>query len=242
MNAYPGLLVVFDGIDGAGKTTQALQLTEDLRKVGETVTLSKEPTNGQYGSKLRASAQNGRLPFEDELELFVADRQEHLREKIEPALQAGHIVILDRYFYSTLAYQGARVGTLRDIEARIRKNVIHPDITFWIETPADLAVFRIEKRDGAVNLFEKVDDLIAIDKLFREISASEKNLFAIDGSQSIKEVYSDVIDKFVNGPFKAKKCAKSYGCDDPLYCTPRITNTCDWWRKANALQRHCVTD
>lgn len=237
MNPHQGILIVFDGIDGAGKTTQARRLADDLAAVGETVVLSKEPTDGTHGAKLRASAQSGRLPFDEELDLFVADRQEHLREKITPALEAGHVVILDRYFYSTLAYQGARVGTLRDIEARIRKDVIHPDITFWIETPPELAVLRIQRRDGAANHFEKIDDLVSIDNLFREISRNEKNFIAIDGSRSISEVYADVLAHFIDGTFKEKRCAKTYGCDDPLYCIPRLTNTCAWWKKATALRK-----
>lgn len=236
MNPRQGILVVFDGIDGAGKTTQARRLADDLTAVGEVVVLSKEPTGGSYGARLRASAQSGRLPFDEELDLFVADRQEHLREKIAPALQAGHVVILDRYFYSTLAYQGARAGTLRDIEERIRKDVIHPDITFWIETPPELAVLRIQRRDGAANHFENIDDLVSIDNLFREISLTERNLTAIDGSRSINEVYADVLNHFIDGAFKEKRCAKTYGCDDPLYCIPRLTNTCDWWQKAKALR------
>lgn len=237
MNLYTGILVVFDGIDGAGKTTQARRLAEDLAAVGETVVLSKEPTDGTYGARLRESAQSGRLPFDEELNLFVADRQEHLREKITPALQAGNVVILDRYFYSTLAYQGARAGTLRDIEARIRKDVIHPDVTFWIETPPELAVLRIQRRDGAANHFEKIDDLVSIDSFFRDISKTEKNLVAVDGSRSIDAVYEDVFSRFVNGIYKEKRCAKAYGCDDPLYCIPRLTNTCDWWNKFSALKK-----
>lgn len=236
MKAYPGILVVFDGIDGAGKTTQAQQLAADLAAAGETVVLSKEPTDGAYGAKLRASAQSGRLPFEEELELFIADRQEHLKVKVGPALDAGHIVILDRYFYSTLAYQGARVGGLRDIEGRIRKGVVHPDITFWIQTPPEVAVLRIQQRDGAINHFERVDDLVRVNNLFKQISLTETNFVTVDGARSIKDVYAEVLSHFIEGPYRDMACAKAYGCDDPLYCIPRLTNTCDWWRKATLLR------
>lgn len=236
MNTYPGMLIVFDGIDGAGKTTQVLRLAEDLTSIGETITLSKEPTDGTYGSKLRASALSGRLPFEEELNLFLEDRQEHLREKVLPALKAGHIVILDRYFYSTLAYQGARVGGLQKIETKIRKDVIHPDLTFWIETPPSLAALRIQVRDGVANHFEKLDDLIKIDSIFREISQNERNFITIDGSRSIDAVYADVINNFIEIPFKEKRCEKQYGCEDQIYCIPRTTGTCDWWNKSKKLK------
>jgi dTMP kinase len=153
-----------------------------------------------------------------------------------PALESGNIVILDRYFYSTLAYQGARAGTLIGIEGRIRQDVIHPDITFWIDTPPKIAVSRIENRDGAANHFERLDDLIAIDKIFREISVLEKNMICIDGSRPVDDVYESVMQLFIDGPFQRKRCAKSYGCEDHFYCTPRLTNTCEWWQKATKLK------
>jgi dTMP kinase len=106
--AKEGILLAVDGIDGAGKTTQVKLLADALRAAGENVLASKEPTDGQWGRRLRQSAQNGRLSLEDELHAFIEDRKEHVATTILPALAAGSVVLLDRYFYSTIAYQGAR--------------------------------------------------------------------------------------------------------------------------------------
>ncbi|AMO36431.1 dTMP kinase [Thauera humireducens] len=237
MNAhdYPGILVVFDGIDGAGKTTQVRRLEAALASVGERVIVSKEPTDGPWGAKLRASATSGRLPFDEELTAFIEDRQEHLATKVIPALEAGAVVILDRYFYSTIAYQGLRAGGISPIEARIRRNVVEPDVAYLLDVPPTLATARIQARDGAANHFEKIEDLIQIDRLFREIAQRDESIVRIDGSVSEQAVFDSLLKHFVEGPFKRKRCAKDYGCDDPLHCTPRLTSNCTWWERAKAL-------
>src|SRR4051794_4247303 len=106
----PGILIAVEGIDGAGKTTQVTRLCAALADVGETVVRSKEPTNGPHGRRLRESAQTGRMNADEELQTFIADRREHVETVIRPALERGETVILDRYFYSTVAYQGVRTG------------------------------------------------------------------------------------------------------------------------------------
>lgn len=93
-----GILIAVDGIDGAGKTTQVELLREAFEAAGETVTASKEPTNGPWGRLVRESAQSGRLGLADELHAFLEDRKEHVEELVKPALARGEIVILDRYF------------------------------------------------------------------------------------------------------------------------------------------------
>ena len=102
-----GLLIVFEGIDGTGKSTQMSLLARYLRENGFTVIETREPTNGQFGQQIRAlyTNRNGVSP-EQELELFLADRQEHVDNVLKPALQEGKIILCDRYFLSTAAYQG----------------------------------------------------------------------------------------------------------------------------------------
>src|SRR5262245_31030289 len=103
-----GLLIAFEGIDGAGKTTQARRLVSDLTERGVPAIYTKEPTDGPHGRAIRATATTGRLPPAEELALFVADRREHVAGELEPALTAGTCVVIDRYYLSTAAYQGAR--------------------------------------------------------------------------------------------------------------------------------------
>src|SRR5689334_18751024 len=105
---HRGFLLVIEGIDGAGKSTLQRQLAEWCRGAGLQVITSREPTDGPHGRALRESARSGRLALQDELDLFLKDRREHVETLIRPALERGDVVILDRYYFSTAAYQGAR--------------------------------------------------------------------------------------------------------------------------------------
>jgi dTMP kinase len=123
-----GILIAFEGIDGAGKTTQVELLERFLLESGEKVRRSKEPTDGPWGQKIRESAANGRMPWADELHAFTEDRKQHVRELILPALQNGKTVILDRYFYSTIAYQGTRGGDVDKLTAQLVDTTPEPDV------------------------------------------------------------------------------------------------------------------
>jgi dTMP kinase len=236
MNTYPGILIAIDGIDGAGKTTQVRMLERALIGIGEDVLISKEPTDGQWGQKLRDSAFSGRMPFDEELDAFILDRQDHLLTKIIPALKSGSIVILDRYFYSTIAYQGILVDDYKTIESRIRANVITPDVAFWLDAPADLGVSRVQNRDGMLNKFENQEDLAKAGEIFRAIfDDGDPALARIDATMSIELIHKEIISKLLSGALKAKRCAKGYGCDEPIYCTPRLTNACGWWSVKSKL-------
>jgi dTMP kinase len=236
MNARPGILIVFDGIDGAGKTTQVDLLAQALVAAGEQVIVSKEPTDGQWGMKLRASATAGRMPAEEELQTFLLDRQEHLSTKVRPALDAGKVVILDRYFYSTIAYQGLRLPDIEALEPRVREGTEAPDLAIFLDIPAELAAMRIKSRDGRANDFEKTEDLEKIGRLFSVIAGHDSAVTTLDGTLSRKALHQSIVELLVDGALKAKRCAKAYGCDDPLHCTPRLTNNCAWWRSAKALR------
>jgi dTMP kinase len=236
MSTYDGILIAIDGIDGAGKTTQVDLLKAAFEHTGETVVVSKEPTDGKWGQKLRDSALKGRLPFDEELDLFIRDRQDHLTNKIIPALEAGNIVILDRYFYSTIAYQGILVENRDTIVDRIRANVLEPDAAFWLDLPADLAVHRVTARDGKPNLFEKQEDLAKAGEVFRATAEVDSVLQRLDATMSAELLHEEIIQKLIAGALKAKRCRKSYGCDEPVLCTPRITGSCEWWNTVQKLK------
>ena len=180
-----GLLVAVEGIDGAGKTTVARAITEELRSAGATVVLSKEPTNGQWGSQLRESAHTGRLPPEREAELLVLDRREHLKLIVGPALAAGQIVILDRYFPSMVAYQGA-AGLPTEELLRANDFAPRPDLLLLLDLPTDVGLGRIRARGDAPNSFETDDNLTRCREIFQALELPGKQV--IDASLSLEDV------------------------------------------------------
>ena len=103
-----GKLIVIEGIDGSGKSTCAKNLTEKLNSINLKTIYTFEPTHLHYGAKLRDSMLSENLDAEEELNLFIEDRKEHIESMIKPAIEDGYFIILDRYFYSSIAYQGAK--------------------------------------------------------------------------------------------------------------------------------------
>ncbi len=154
-----GILIAVEGIDGAGKTTQVQLLGEALRTAGEEPILSKEPTDGVWGQKIRESAQNGRMTLGRELAAFLKDRREHIREKVAPGLAEGKIVILDRYFYSTIAYQGARGAGREELRRRMAEFPL-PDVVLLLDADPAVTLGRISNgRNEEPNEFERLDQL-----------------------------------------------------------------------------------
>ncbi|MFN3202423.1 MAG: dTMP kinase [Bradymonadia bacterium] len=198
----PGVLVVFEGIDGGGKTTQAGLLQSACEAAGLTVRLSKEPTNGPHGRRLRESASTGRLSAEEELETFILDRREHVDGLINPALAAGEVVILDRYYFSTAAYQGIRGLDVDDILAQNEAFAPAPDLLVLIDIGAKVGLGRVKGRGDVANLFEQEADLTRCGAIFRAIERPYR--LVIDGSQSIEEVQRQIWQALVEGPFAAR--------------------------------------
>jgi len=222
-----GILIAFEGIDGAGKTTQVDRLCAALEGVGETVTRSKEPTNGQYGRRLRESAHIGRMSPLDELATFIADRREHVENVINPALSRGEIVILDRYFYSTIAYQGPLTGHHPcELYEKMREFPI-PDVTFLIDVPPEIGLYRVsESRGDRPNEFERIESLTVTRAAFLQLKECADEICQINGQTDIEAVTHQVIDCLIP-ILEKKRCLKHWGCD-MLLCSYRITGECTW--------------
>ena len=141
-------LLVLEGIDGSGKSTQARLLAKALKERGCEVVLTQEPTTGPRGQELRLYLEGParHLSPEAELELFLADRREHVRRVIHPALAAGQIVISDRYYYSSVAYQGALGLNPAHILALNEAFAARPDLVFILTLPVPLALARLVKK------------------------------------------------------------------------------------------------
>ena len=187
-----GYLIVIEGIDGTGKSTQATMLAEALRKSGREVVQSFEPTNGPWGKKLRDSATTGRLSIEDELEYFINDRREHVEQLIIPTIKSGGIVILDRYYFSTMAYQGARGIDPEVIRVKNETFAPQPDTLIILDLDVDIALQRIGVRDGQANEFEKRESLDFCRKLFLSLK-DETYAYVIDANTEITEVNASVM-------------------------------------------------
>lgn len=230
-----GIFIVFDGIDGAGKTTQVQYLAAALRCADEAVVVSKEPTDGPWGSLIRASATTGRMPLEQELDAFIRDREEHLEKTVLPALEQDRIVILDRYFYSTIAYQGLRGGNVEELERQVRAMARTPDIGFVVDTDPKTAVARITARDGRPNEFEKEEELVRIRRIFLQLCRQDPVLRRIDGNASQASVHAEIVALLLEGVLRRRRCTVAGGCEEPFACRYRIEDTCRWWRLRNAL-------
>jgi dTMP kinase len=190
-----GIFAVFEGIDGGGKTTQIRMLARELRRRGEEPVLSREPTSGPWGRKLRESAATGRMSLEEELDAFVRDRAEHVRDLILPSLDAGKIVILDRYFYSTLAYQGARGADVDSVRRLMEERFPLPDIVYLLDLTPEQAVQRIsESRGDRPNEFERLDSLRKAREIF--LSLEDARILRIDAFRDPAAVHADVVRAF----------------------------------------------
>jgi len=192
-NNLPGILIAFEGIDGAGKTTQVELLTQLLVSRGEHVVRSKEPTDGVWGRKIRASATSGRMSLADELNAFIEDRKEHVQNLIRPTLASGGIVILDRYYFSTIAYQGARGANVDELREQMLRIAPPPDVVFLIDLDPQVGLSRISDSRGDVpNDFERLEPLTMIRRIFLDLAATDPTIRTIDGSQAVEQVHQDV--------------------------------------------------
>jgi dTMP kinase len=143
--AKRGVLLALEGVDGCGKSTQAGLLATALRERGLEVVLTCEPTDGPLGLHIREYFQGPSryLSAKEELNLFMADRRKHVEEVINPALDEGKIVITDRYYYSSVAYQGALGLDPDRILAQNEVMATPPDLTIVLALPVAQALARL---------------------------------------------------------------------------------------------------
>ena len=186
-----GKLVSIEGIDGCGKTTHVKLLAEWLRSQGYKVVVTDEPTDGIIGRIIKRALRGElKLSVTAEALLFAADRVQHIAELIRPALMAGKIVITERYFYSSFAYQSARGLSMAWLES-INRAAMKPNLVILIDLPADAALQRI-KRSRKLDKFEM--DL----QLQRRVRANYlriarlKGFKIVNGERPIDEVQADI--------------------------------------------------
>jgi dTMP kinase len=193
----PGRFIVFEGLDGAGTTTQAKLLAERLQSKGRTVHLAHQPSDGPVGQIIRqilagrAATQqaDGKLGVVDERVmalLFAADRLDHLGSQIEPRLARGEDVILDRYTLSSLAYQGASVS--HDFIQAANRFARKPDLTLFLYVPVNVALDRVRQRGAKLERYETASQLQAIEREYNRLVGTLASVVSIDGTRPIQDV------------------------------------------------------
>ena len=193
-----GLFIVIEGIDGTGKSTQVRRLGEWFESQGREVVLSREPTDGPWGRKARESGGSGRLSPEEELQLFLNDRRQHVDELIQPALAAGKVVILDRYYFSTMAYQGIRGFDPAEIRRKNEEFAPTPDLLLILDLDVDTALGRIGARGDTANEFEKRENLQRCREVFLSLK-DEPFARLIAASESLDDVSRKIRDLLAAG-------------------------------------------
>jgi dTMP kinase len=188
-----GSLITIEGIDGAGKSTQVELLAEHLRTVGFDVVQLREPTDGPWGRKIKELARKGRtISPREECEWFLKDRKEDVEKNILPALNENKIVLLDRYYYSTMAYQGALGLSMEAIKNANEKFAPVPDMVIIIDLSPSIALKRIEhKRIHGPDHFESLDYQEKVRKIFQEMKG-HSNVRLIDGNKPVEEIHAEI--------------------------------------------------
>jgi dTMP kinase len=163
-----GQLIVFEGLDGSGKSTQLPLLAERLAASGREVVRTREPYDCEPGRQIRALAQR-HVPVapEEELALFLAQRRLHVREVVAPALARGGLVLSDRYFLSTVAYQGARGLDPERLLAANEAEFPLPDLALLLVLAPAAGLARVAARGApAEPAFEQVEFLERVRGIF----------------------------------------------------------------------------
>lgn len=201
-----GLLIAVEGIDGAGKSTQIPRIADFFKSLGFTVCTTAEPTRGQFGLEIRQATE--RLSPSRERQLFVDDRKEHLKTCILPELDLGHIVITDRYFYSSIAYQGTRrdafdhspsddeLNTLQ-IEVGQENRAFAPeaDILILFRLDVERAFERMKSGREKLEPFETQQTLSDVYVAFERIAQNHPHVIVVDASKPIDAVTQQILDE-----------------------------------------------
>ena len=168
MRLKKGLLIVLEGIDGSGKTTQARSLARRLRAAGVRTVRFREPSRGKWGREIKRQARRaGSLTPQEELDLFLKDRRENVERNLRPALSRRQTVILDRYYYSTIAYQGAKGLDPEKIRRLNERFTIRPDLVVILDVGPETGLARISGRQTRDELFEREDYLARVRAIFQ---------------------------------------------------------------------------
>jgi dTMP kinase len=193
-----GIFIAFEGGEGSGKSTQSKLLKEWLEEEGEEVLLSREPGGTEMGKDLRRillDHSTGKISPRAEALLYAADRAHHVFSKIRPALDRGEVVITDRYFDSSIAYQGAGRVLVSGEVARISRwatESLFPTLTILIDQPAEIGLGRLKSKDRLE--IEPIDFHERIRQEYLQLTLLDPERYlVVDGRQTIEEIHNEII-------------------------------------------------
>ncbi|MBE7023566.1 MAG: dTMP kinase [Clostridia bacterium] len=197
-----GKFIVFEGIDGSGKSTQMKLLAERLEKKGIKTRLTLEPTYGLVGETLH-NILSGKIKADPKVTaaLFVADRLDHITNEndgVLKSLEAGETVICDRYYFSSYAYQSTEVPSEWVVEAnKLCADSLRPDVTIFVDISPQVAMERILTNRDTVEIYETEEKLTKVREAY--FAAFEKmkdteNVKIINGERNIEKIAEDIAD------------------------------------------------
>jgi dTMP kinase len=196
-NRNPGALIVIEGIDGAGSTTQSAMLTAWLRGAGIASAVTSEPSTGPIGVTIREHLAR-RLELggpQAEALAFAADRMDHVMREVVPALARGDTVVTDRYYLSSLAYQALGCDLTWLIE--INRFALRPDLTVFLDVPAAVGMDRLSGRENRERFEEDRGELDRIAGLYHTAIAALREvgeeIHVIDGTRSPAQIHAEIL-------------------------------------------------
>jgi dTMP kinase len=208
-----GIFIAFEGGEGTGKSTQSKLLAQWLEQEGEIVLLSREPGGTELGKDLRKillGHETGDISPRAEALLYAADRAHHVYSVIRPALDRGEVVISDRYFDSSAAYQGAgRVLNPTEV-ARISRwatESLYPTLTILIDLPAEIGLGRLQSRDRLEA--ESNDFHERVRQEYLQIAMMDpERYFVVDGTQSVEDINAQITTRVAELPALKRNAAQ----------------------------------
>ena len=195
-NPYKGKFIAFEGLDGSGQTTQVNLLKDYLIRNDFEVISTKEPTwDNEAGKWVNNTLRQNKQLNPDELKLlqekFAEDRDWHQKNRIEPALEEGGVVITDRSQFSSFAF-GAASGVDIKYLFSLNDKFINPDIVILLKVSPSVCIARIQKRGEKEALFEKEQQLEKVWRVYEQLAKKFKNIIIVDGEKSIEAIHKKI--------------------------------------------------